>query len=50
MIIGSHFIGNQGLKMKTAVFSMASIWVVGISLSVAPCMYYNIINCFLVEL
>ncbi|CAH1732635.1 relaxin receptor 2-like [Aphis gossypii] len=37
MIIGSnYFIGNQVLKMKTAVFSMASIWVVGISLSVAP--------------
>ncbi|KAF0771015.1 relaxin receptor 2-like, partial [Aphis craccivora] len=30
IIIGLHFIGNPGLKMKTAVFTMASIWVVGI--------------------
>lgn len=37
ILIGVHFTGKQGLKMKTAVFSMASIWVVGISLSVAPC-------------
>ncbi|XP_025191279.1 relaxin receptor 2-like [Melanaphis sacchari] len=36
LLIAVPFSGYQVLKMKTAVYCMISIWVVGISISIAP--------------
>ncbi|XP_060847217.1 relaxin receptor 2-like [Rhopalosiphum padi] len=36
LLIAVPFSGYQVLKMKTAVYCMLSIWVVGISISIAP--------------
>lgn len=41
LLIAVPLSGYQVLKLKTAVYCMISIWLVGISISIAPCKLYT---------